>query len=121
ARAAIADGSDGLSIPRPIGSRRADAIPVVPKVRFSNTASGDATIVEVEGRDRPGLLWEVAAVLRDYDLEVLSAHIEGLGEKAVDAFYVRRSGPDPKIPDSLRRQVRADLKAVLADGEAIAA
>jgi [protein-PII] uridylyltransferase len=72
-------------------------------------------IIEVEGRDRPGLLSGIAAVLRDHDLEVLSAHIEGVGEKAIDAFYVRRQGVDAAIPDRMRRRVRADLKSVLDD------
>ncbi|MEM9599622.1 MAG: [protein-PII] uridylyltransferase [Pseudomonadota bacterium] len=110
-----------LSIPTPIGSRRADAIPVVPLVRFSDSAQGDVTIVEVEGRDRPGLLSALAAVLRDHDLDVLSAHIEGLGEKAVDAFYVRRQGTDGSLPKALRRRVRADLVDVLSDPESVAA
>ncbi|MGB6319398.1 MAG: [protein-PII] uridylyltransferase, partial [Litorimonas sp.] len=71
------DGTDHVhTIPDPLGSRRADAIPVTPRVRFSEQASGATTIIEVEGRDRPGLLSALATVLRDHDLEVLSAHIE---------------------------------------------
>lgn len=103
------------AIPTPLGSRRAEAIPVTPSVRFSDAASGDVTIIEVEGRDRPGLLSAIAAVLRDHDLEVLSAHVEVVGEKAVDAFYVRRQGDVATIPDRMRRRVRADLRAVLDD------
>lgn len=103
------------TIPTALGSRRAEAIPVKPKVRFSDSASGNTTIIEVEGRDRPGLLSGIAAVLRDHNLEVLSAHIEGVGEKAVDAFYVRRQGIDAGIPDRMRRRVRADLKSILDD------
>lgn len=109
------------SIPAALGSRRADAIPVKPVVRFSDSASGETTIIEVEGRDRPGLLSAIAAVLRDHDLEVLSAHIEGVGEKAIDAFYVRRQGDTATIPDRMRRRVRADLRAVLDDAAEMAA
>lgn len=119
---ALIDGSKTVhTIPDALGSRRANAIPVTPKVRFSDSASGDTTIIEVEGRDRPGLLWALATVLRDHDLQVLSAHIEGVGEKAVDAFYVRREGRDGHLPDRLRRRVRTDLKAALAGPEALAA
>lgn len=119
---ALIEGSETFhSIPEAIGSRRADAIPVTPKVRFSDSASGLTTIIEVEGRDRPGLLWAIATVLRDHDLKVLSAHIEGVGEKAVDAFYVRREGGDGQLSDRMRRRVRTDLKAALAGPGAIAA
>ncbi|GLQ20636.1 [protein-PII] uridylyltransferase [Algimonas porphyrae] len=121
ARSVLHKSNDRLSIPTRIGSRRADAIPVVPRVRFSDSAQGDITIVEVEGRDRPGLLAALAAVLRDNDLDVLSAHIEGLGEKAVDAFYVRRQGPDGRLSKADRRRVRADLVAALSDPESVAA
>ncbi|WP_298917991.1 [protein-PII] uridylyltransferase [uncultured Algimonas sp.] len=112
------------AIPAPLVSRRADAIPVTPRVRFTDRASRGTTILEVEGRDRPGLLAAIAAVLRDHDLEVLSAHIEGLGEKAVDAFYVRSHGADGqpgRIPDRTRRRVRAALKAALSDPDVTAA
>ncbi|MEL6686485.1 MAG: [protein-PII] uridylyltransferase [Pseudomonadota bacterium] len=109
------------NIPDALGSRRADAIPVIPKVRFSDSASGDTTIIEVEGRDRPGLLWALASVLRDHDLQVLSAHIEGIGEKAVDAFYVNRKGKNGPLTDRMRRRVRTDLKAALSGAESLAA
>lgn len=120
-REALDGKGQSLVIPAALGSRRANAIPVRPRARFSDSASGDTTIIEVEGRDRPGLLSAIADVLRDHDLEVLSAHIEGLGEKAVDAFYVQRQGQDARLPDRLRRKVRADLKAVLSDAETVAA
>lgn len=109
------------AIPAALESRRAEAIPVKPVVRFSDSAFGNTTIIEVEGRDRPGLLSAIAAVLRDYDLEVLSAHVEGVGEKAIDAFYVRRQGDTATIPDRMRRRVRADLRAVLDDAAEMAA
>jgi [protein-PII] uridylyltransferase len=121
---ALMDGGERLhAIPTPLGSRRADAIPVRPKVRFSDAASSGATIVEVEGRDRPGLLSALADVLRDQDLEVLSAHIEVVGEKAIDAFYVRRldRAEGAELPDRMRRRVRAALLAVLSDADTMAA
>ena len=121
ALAAVQGATDSLSIPVAPGSRRAEAIPVTPRVRFSDSASGETTIIEVEGRDRPGLLSALSAVLRDHDLEVLSAHIEGLGEKAIDAFYVRRQGQDARLPERLRRRVRADLVAALSDPTEMAA
>jgi [protein-PII] uridylyltransferase len=121
AEAVLSGNTPIPAIPTGLGSRRAEAIPVKPVVRFSDAASGNTTIIEVEGRDRPGLLSAIAAVLRDHDLEVLSAHIEGVGEKAIDAFYVRRQGGTGVIPERLRKRVRADLRAVLDDAEEMAA
>jgi len=44
---------------------------------------------------------------------VLSAHIEVVGEKAVDAFYVRCRGSDGKLPEKRRKALRKILLNVL--------
>ena len=113
-RRALAGGVDTFEIANPSPSRRASAIPVEIRVRFSDAAQGDLTIIDVQGRDRPGLLWALADIFREYDLNVHSAHIEGVGTQAVDAFYVRRSGVDGSIPNPLRRKVREGLKRALS-------
>ena len=110
-RAALGD-VENLRIPAPHSSRRAVAIPVRPKVRFLESASGDTSIIEIEGRDRPGLLYGLAAALYESDLYVLSAHIENVGERAIDAFYVlnRDGGP---IGADQRKTVKLKLMAML--------
>jgi [protein-PII] uridylyltransferase len=104
---------DALKIPKPIKSRRATAIPVRAKVQYSDAASGDITIIEMEARDRPGLLCHLAEVLRDEDIDVLSAHIEVVGEKAIDVFYVRCRGTDGNLPEKRRKGLRKTLLSVL--------
>ena len=64
------------------------AFSITPIVTIDNDASDDATVVEASGRDRPGLLAALARTLADAGLSILSAHIDGYGERAVDAFYV---------------------------------
>jgi len=59
---------------------------------LDNEASETSTVVEASGRDRPGLLAALARTIADAGLSILSAHIDGYGERAVDAFYV--TGPD---------------------------
>ena len=113
ARKAAGGDTKGMKIPTPLKSRRAGAIPVKPRVKFLDSASGDATIIEMEGRDRPGLLCHLAEVLRDEDIDVLSAHIEVVGEKAVDAFYVKSRGTDGKLPENRRKALRKILLDVL--------
>jgi [protein-PII] uridylyltransferase len=99
---------------------RSAAFDITPTVTFDNDASETATVVETSGRDRPGLLAALAKRLADAGLSIVSAHIDGYGERAVDAFYV--VGPEGKITDARRRTaVRNALMAALAEPEAEAA
>ena len=104
ARAAAGDVS-GLSAPVARSSRRAAAIPIRARARVLHAERG--CIVEIAGRDRPGLLHAIADVLRAHGLPVLSAHVEVEGPKAIDAFYL---GACPASESRLRR----DLMGVLA-------
>jgi len=45
-------------------------------------------VIELECRDRPGLLSEVARQLAGLSLNIASAHIATFGEKVNDTFYV---------------------------------
>ena len=86
-RAARGDITE-LSVPTPIRSKRAGAIPVKAKVSFPPSKSDASTIIELQGRDRPGLLSALSSVLQEADLDILSAHIEVVGTTAIDSFYV---------------------------------
>ena len=70
-------------------SRRKSAFKVNPRVHFDNEASATATVVEVEGLDRAGLLYEVTHAIFESGLQISSAMIATYGERAVDVFYVR--------------------------------
>ena len=102
-----------MKIPTEIRSKRAGAIPVKPRVRFLDSQSRESTIIEIEARDRPGLLCHLAEALRDFDIDVLSAHIEVVGEKAVDAFYVCNQGTHRKISEKQRDILKTKLLEVL--------
>ena len=67
---------------------RTAAFAIAPTVAFDDEATPAATIIEVSGRDRPGLLADLVGVLSDAQLDISSAHIDCYGERAVDAFYV---------------------------------
>src|SRR5262249_26986346 len=43
---------------------------------------------EVNGLDRPGLLYELTATLSKLNLNIASAHVATFGERVVDVFYV---------------------------------
>jgi [protein-PII] uridylyltransferase len=68
---------------------RADVFQVEPRVLVDNTASRTHSVIEVNGRDRPGLLFEVAKALKDLGLVIHSAHVSTYGERVVDVFYVK--------------------------------
>jgi [protein-PII] uridylyltransferase len=69
--------------------RRTNAFRVTPRVNFDNEASASATVVEVEGLDRPGLLYDVTNALFESGLSISSSMVSTYGERAVDVFYVR--------------------------------
>jgi [protein-PII] uridylyltransferase len=94
---------------------RAAAFAVTPSVAVDNDASEAATVVEVSGRDRPGLLSELARTLAEAGLTTLSAHIDCYGERAVDAFYVSPVDGG-KLTDSKRiTALKQALELVLQD------
>ena len=77
-----------LAAPEKVPSRtRIFTVP--PRVLIDNRASGTHTVIEVNGRDRPGLLYEVTRALTRLNLQISSAKISTYGEKVVDVFYVK--------------------------------
>lgn len=69
--------------------RRIEAFTVVPRVLIDNGASNVSTVIELSGRDRPGLLYDLARALFDLNISITSAHITTYGARAVDVFYVQ--------------------------------
>ncbi|HTW26141.1 MAG TPA: [protein-PII] uridylyltransferase [Acetobacteraceae bacterium] len=71
-----------------LGSRMR-VIHVPPRVVIDNRASNTHTVLEVNGRDRPGLLHDVTAAISEQGLQIASAHVTTYGVRAVDVFYVK--------------------------------
>jgi [protein-PII] uridylyltransferase len=69
--------------------QRVRAIHVPPRVVIDNRASNTHTVLEVNGRDRPGLLHDVTAAISEQGLQIASAHVTTYGVRAVDVFYVK--------------------------------
>lgn len=71
-----------------------------PEVRIDNSASPEATVLEVHADDGTGLLERICRAMAEMDLDVRSAKVQTLGDRVVDAFYVR--GADgAKITDEV--------------------
>lgn len=115
---AVVEASLGRARPRPPHAPpgRTSVFDVAPVVVFDNPEGGSATIVETSGRDRPGLLADLARALTDAGLAIRSAHIESHGARAVDAFYVttRKGARLTAAADQAR--VREALLAALKPG-----
>jgi [protein-PII] uridylyltransferase len=76
-------------VSRALLGRRMRAIHVPPRVVIDNHASNTHTVLEVNGRDRPGLLHDVTAAISEQGLQIASAHVTTYGVRAVDVFYVK--------------------------------
>ena len=77
-----------LSKRQPLQSRTR-IFTVEPRVLIDNKASSRHTVIEVNGRDRPGLLYAVTRALANLTLQVNAAKISTYGEQVVDVFYVK--------------------------------
>jgi [protein-PII] uridylyltransferase len=60
-----------------------------PRVMIDNLASATNTVIEVNGRDRPGFLYDVTTAVTELNLQISSAKITTYGTRAVDVFYVK--------------------------------
>lgn len=94
---------------------RTEVFTVEPRVLVNNQASGTHSVIEVNGRDRPGLLFDLAKALKERGLVIHSAHISTYGERVVDVFYVKDVfGLKVTSPAKLKR-LKSELEAALAE------
>jgi [protein-PII] uridylyltransferase len=72
--------------------RRESALgPQPPRVRFDDSGSSNATVVEVHAPDRIGLLRDITRVFAEQRLDIRHARIMTLGDNVVDTFYLCES------------------------------
>ena len=58
-------------------------------VTFDNEGSDIHTIIQVDTRDRPGLLYDLTRTLAANHIQIVSAVIATYGAQVVDSFYVK--------------------------------
>ncbi|BCK74714.1 PII uridylyl-transferase [Acetobacter aceti NRIC 0242] len=97
---------------------RTRAIHVPPRVVIDNRASNSHTVIEINGRDRPGLLHDVASALNEMRLQIYSAHITTYGVRAVDVFYVKDLSGMKVTDENRLKKIRDRLMAGLKKVEA---
>ena len=96
---------------------RTEVFAVEPRVLINNQASRTHTVLEVNGRDRPGLLYDVTKALKDLGLVISSAHIATYGERVVDVFYVKDVFGLKIRQEAKMRLVQRYLVTALTEGE----
>ncbi|AHB47385.1 PII uridylyl-transferase [Hyphomicrobium nitrativorans NL23] len=92
---------------------RVEAFTVEPEVIINNSLSDAFTVIEVTGRDRTGLLYELTTALSDLSLDITSAHITTFGEKAVDVFYVTDLTNKKIDSETRQKSIRERLTEIL--------
>ena len=88
-------------VAKPMARPRADAFAIQANVLVDNRASNRFTVVEINARDRPALLNQLALALFQSKVTIHSAHVATYGERAVDTFYLTDLTGD-KIADGAR-------------------
>jgi [protein-PII] uridylyltransferase len=107
---------------KPLPRPRAAAFTIEPNVLVDNRASNRFTVIEVNARDRPALLNQLAHALFQSKVTIHSAHVATYGERAVDVFYVTDlTGDKVEAPTRLRPLERRLLAAAAGEPESEAA
>jgi len=101
-------------------AQRTRTMGVPPRVFVDNVASATHTVIEVNGQDRPGLLYELARNLTALHLQISTAKISTYGEQVVDVFYVKDVFGLKIEHEAKVAQIREKLMAALADPDAAA-
>ena len=83
-----------------------------PRIEFGQNAGNDRTVLTLVAPDRPGLLADVAHVLRDQQLRVQDARIATFGERAEDHFQLTDRHDQP-LTETSRQALRTALLACL--------
>jgi [protein-PII] uridylyltransferase len=80
---------DLLSKMQPPPQKRTDVFKVEPMVLIDNNASNSYTLIEVNGRDRAGHLFDLSKVFSELKISIVSAHVATYGERAITVFFVK--------------------------------
>jgi [protein-PII] uridylyltransferase len=68
--------------------KRINAFSVPVAIKIMNNISSDYTVIEVSGKDRPRILYDLANSLNKMELNLFRAQVATFGERVVDVFYV---------------------------------
>ena len=87
-------------------------------ITFDNDGSEIYTIIEVDTRDRPGLLYDLTRTLAASHISIASAVIATYGEQVVDTFYVKDMFGLKIYAEAKQRTLERLLRAAMEQGSA---
>jgi [protein-PII] uridylyltransferase len=94
---------------------------IVPtEITFDNEGSEIYTIIEVDTRDRPGLLYDLTRTLSANNIYIASAVIATYGVQAVDVFYVKDMFGLKLHAQPKRDQIERRLREAIERGAEVA-
>ncbi len=96
--------------------KRERAFNVPTSISFDNDGSDIFTIIEVDTRDRPGLLYDLTRALSEMHIVINSAVIATYGEQVVDTFYVKDMFGLKFHAKSKQKTVELKLRDAIAAG-----
>ena len=96
--------------------KREKAFKVPTNISFDNDGSEIYTIIEVDTRDRPGLLFDLTRTLANLNIYIASAVIATYGEQVVDTFYVKDMFGLKFYSESKQRSIERSLRDAITKG-----
>jgi len=96
--------------------KRERAFNVATSITFDNEGSDIYTIIEVDTRDRAGLLYDLTRTLAEANVYIASAVIATYGEQVVDTFYVKDMFGLKFHAASKQKFLEGKLRAAILDG-----
>ncbi|MEP3440780.1 MAG: [protein-PII] uridylyltransferase [Sulfitobacter sp.] len=98
--------------------KREKAFRVPTHITFDNDGSEIYTIIEVDTRDRPGLLHDLARALAGANVYIANAVIATYGAQVVDTFYVKDMFGLKYYSESKQRSLEKRLREAIEEGVA---
>ncbi|NNF72693.1 MAG: [protein-PII] uridylyltransferase [Rhodobacteraceae bacterium] len=96
--------------------KRERAFKVPTSITFDNEGSEIYTIIEVDTRDRPGLLYDLARTFASAHVYIASAVIATYGEQVVDTFYTKDMFGLKYHSESKQKALEKKLRAAIERG-----
>ncbi len=96
--------------------KRERAFNVPTHIIFDNDGSEIYTIIEVDTRDRPGLLYDLTRTLAAANVYIANAVIATYGEQVVDTFYVKDMFGLKYHSESKQRGLETKLRKAITEG-----
>jgi [protein-PII] uridylyltransferase len=78
------------------------------RVSFDNEASPSATLIQLITQDRPGLLYDISALISKHGGSIEVVLVDTEAKKAIDVFYVQKNGR--KLSDDEARELTEGVR-----------